>query len=75
MDHTELFVLIMFLIVLPLCLIFFRSARIPDEPIILCTGFSESVDSNKAALLGVKFLMKPVTKMALSNAVREVLAR
>ena len=47
----------------------------PDIPIVLCTGFSESIDSHKAASLNVKFLMKPVVKLDLANAVREALDR
>ncbi len=47
----------------------------PDIPIILCTGFSELIDSEKASALGVKkFLMKPVLKRELAEAVREVLS-
>ncbi len=47
----------------------------PDIPIILCTGFSELIDQEKASALGVKkFLMKPVLKRELAEAVREVLS-
>ena len=45
-----------------------------DIPIILCTGFSEAVDEERAKLLGIrKFLMKPVTVRDLAAAVKEVL--
>ena len=45
-------------------------------PIILCTGFSELVDGEKAAEIGVKkFLMKPVSRIELATAVRDVLDR
>ncbi len=47
----------------------------PDFPIILCTGFSDSMDEEKAAILGIKkFLTKPVPIQELASAVREVLS-
>lgn len=46
----------------------------PTLPIILCTGFSSTVDEQKAADIGIKaFLKKPVLKNRLADAVREVL--
>ncbi len=46
----------------------------PNMPIILCTGFSELIDKEKASSLGIqKYLMKPVVKKELAVAVREVL--
>lgn len=46
----------------------------PDLPIILCTGFSELIDKEKAASLGIKeYLMKPVSRKNLANVVRKVL--
>lgn len=45
-----------------------------DIPIILCTGFSELMDQEKASTLGIKkFLMKPVLKRDLAVTVRHVL--
>ena len=45
-----------------------------DIPIILCTGYSELIDQEKASALGIqKYLMKPVIKKDLAKAVREVL--
>jgi CheY-like chemotaxis protein len=45
-----------------------------DIPIILCTGFSETMSAEKAKSLGVKgFLMKPVVIGDLSSMIREVL--
>ena len=45
-----------------------------DIPIILCTGFSERISSNKAEALGIRgLLMKPVGMKDLSQKVREVL--
>lgn len=46
----------------------------PNIPIILCTGFSERIDSHKADALGAKgLLMKPITLSDLSVMVRKVL--
>lgn len=46
----------------------------PDLPIIICTGFSERINQEKAEALGIKgFLMKPVIKSNLAQMVRKVL--
>ena len=46
----------------------------PDMPIILCTGFSEMIDAEKAKALGVReFMLKPVEKGELAKAVRRAL--
>ncbi len=46
----------------------------PDIPIILCTGFSEFMDAQKAKALGIReFLMKPVDRQTLASAIRKVL--
>ncbi len=46
----------------------------PDIPIILCTGFSELIDKEKATALGIQeYLMKPVGRKDLARAVRKVL--
>jgi signal transduction histidine kinase len=46
----------------------------PDVPIILCTGFSHSLDAQKAQALGINaFLMKPWQGDDLARAVREAL--
>lgn len=46
----------------------------PDIPIIICTGYSERIDREKAAAIGVKeLLMKPISKSDLGEAVRKVL--
>ncbi len=48
----------------------------PDQPVILCTGFSEKIDLEKARALGVRgFLMKPVVLQELAALVRKVLDR
>ncbi len=46
----------------------------PDLPIILCTGFSYTVDVKSASSAGIRaLLMKPVTKRELAHLVRKVL--
>ncbi len=46
----------------------------PDIPILLCTGFSEKIDKQKADQLGIKgFLMKPVVKSDMARMVRQIL--
>jgi two-component system cell cycle sensor histidine kinase/response regulator CckA len=46
----------------------------PDLPVIVCTGFSESMDRDKAKSLGIKeFVMKPVLGADLARTVRRVL--
>ena len=45
-----------------------------DIPILLCTGFSETMSEEKAASLGIKgFLMKPIIMKDLAQKIREVL--
>ncbi len=46
----------------------------PEMPIILCTGYSEVMDADRASALGIqKFLLKPVDNRVLAQSVREVL--
>jgi PAS domain S-box-containing protein len=46
----------------------------PDLPIVLCTGFSESLDEAKALAIGVRaFLMKPFTVKEIAESIRYVL--
>jgi len=46
----------------------------PQLPIILCTGFSDLINEEKARQIGVKaFLMKPFTQFKLANTVRNIL--
>ncbi len=48
----------------------------PDMPIILCTGFSASIDEEKALALGINaFINKPILRKNISETVREVLDR
>jgi len=43
----------------------------PDIPILLCTGFSETVHEERAVSIGIKdFLMKPIATTDLSKKVR-----
>jgi CheY-like chemotaxis protein/anti-sigma regulatory factor (Ser/Thr protein kinase) len=48
----------------------------PDIPIILCTGFSELINEEKAKGLGVReFLMKPLKMKDLGEVIRKVLGK
>jgi len=48
----------------------------PDTPVILCTGFSETVDCEEAHRLGIRqMLMKPIPTNDLAQAVDRVLDR
>jgi CheY-like chemotaxis protein len=45
-------------------------------PVIVCTGFSETVNDTNAELLGFSgYLDKPLERQALARAVRDVLDR
>ncbi len=47
----------------------------PHIPILLCTGFSESVDLEKARAIGIRdMLMKPTLKGDLEEAIQQALA-
>lgn len=46
----------------------------PDVSIILCTGFSESIDASRAKSIGIrKFLDKPFDQLTLAKTIRNVL--
>jgi len=46
----------------------------PEIPIILCTGFNEQINEQKATAIGIKaFLMKPLTLNHLAETVRAVM--
>ncbi len=46
----------------------------PDLPVILCTGFSETVTPEKAKNMGIKaFLLKPVLKEEIAHTIRKVM--
>ncbi len=46
----------------------------PDIPIIICTGFSEIVDEDKAKAVGIReYVMKPIAKDQIARTIRKVL--
>jgi len=46
----------------------------PDMPTILCTGFSEKIDEEKAEKIGIRqYIEKPFNRSVLANLVRKVL--
>jgi YesN/AraC family two-component response regulator len=46
----------------------------PEIPIILCTGFSEHMNDEKANSMGIKkFVLKPVSMEEIANAIRDAL--
>jgi PAS domain S-box-containing protein len=46
----------------------------PDIPVIICTGYSERINQEKADAIGVKgLLMKPISKTEMGGMVRGVL--
>jgi FixJ family two-component response regulator len=48
----------------------------PGLPVVLCVGFSKSVDEESALARGIsRFIQKPVPKQELARALREVLER
>jgi PAS domain S-box-containing protein len=47
----------------------------PDIPIILCSGFSETINEEKALKMGIcRYIMKPATFSTLAEAVRYAIA-
>jgi CheY-like chemotaxis protein len=47
----------------------------PTLPVILCSGFSETLDEKRARSLGVTaYLQKPTTSTALLNSVAKALS-
>jgi response regulator RpfG family c-di-GMP phosphodiesterase len=48
----------------------------PNIPILLCTGFSNSMSEEKAASLGIKgFLLKPIMRKDFTKKTHEVLGK
>ena len=46
----------------------------PDIPVILCTGFSEKIDGDRARNIGIRcYMEKPIDKRRLARAVRRAL--
>ena len=49
-------------------------ALMPDLPIIICTGFSDRLDEEKAQAIGIRaYMPKPVTEQQLSESIRRLL--
>ena len=47
---------------------------LPGIPVLLCTGFSETMSEEKATSMGIQgFLLKPIVMKNLSHKIREVL--
>ncbi len=46
----------------------------PNIPIVICTGFSEQIDDERAKIMGISgFVMKPVIRSELAKIIRRVL--
>ena len=46
----------------------------PDIPVILCTGYSETLDREQAIQLGIReYVMKPIIAQDLSKAIRRAI--
>ncbi|MBN2082392.1 response regulator [bacterium] len=46
----------------------------PEARIVLCTGFSKTIDEQQAKGIGIRrFLLKPLTRSTLARAIRETL--
>jgi CheY-like chemotaxis protein len=46
----------------------------PDMPTILCTGYSEKIDNQKAKQIGIRqYIEKPINRSVLAKSVRNVL--
>ena len=47
---------------------------LPDIPVLLCTGFSETISEARAVAMGINgFLLKPIVRKDLAHKIREVL--
>ncbi len=45
----------------------------PDKPVIICTGYSDTVSPERAELAGIKALIyKPITKIEFASTIRSV---
>jgi CheY-like chemotaxis protein len=48
----------------------------PDIPVILCTGFNERIDEDRAKELGItEFVLKPISMQVLEETARRALNR
>jgi len=48
----------------------------PDLPVIICTGYSQAIDQERAMQIGIKaFVMKPILINEIATAVRKALSK
>jgi CheY-like chemotaxis protein len=48
--------------------------RAPDMPIVLCTGFNENINEERARQLGIRrFIYKPIVRNTLADIVKQAL--
>jgi len=48
----------------------------PDLPVIICTGYSQAIDQERAMQIGIKaFVMKPILINEIASAVRKALSK
>jgi CheY-like chemotaxis protein len=46
----------------------------PEIPIIICTGFSEMIDEDRAKAIGIRaYIMKPIVIQEIAKTIRRVL--
>ena len=46
----------------------------PDIPVILCTGFSETIDEENIEIMGISaYIEKPILKNEMAEVIRRVL--
>jgi len=46
----------------------------PDIPVILCTGFSETIDEENIEIMGISaYIEKPILRNKMAEAIRRVL--
>jgi DNA-binding NarL/FixJ family response regulator len=46
----------------------------PDVPVIICTGYSQTMDFERAKQIGIKaFVMKPILINEIAASIRKVL--
>jgi two-component system, cell cycle sensor histidine kinase and response regulator CckA len=49
-------------------------ASTPEIPVILCTGYSDKIDEEKAKKIGVRsYVMKPIVMSDLAKTIRDVM--
>ena len=46
----------------------------PDIPVVVCTGYSDRIDEEKAKEMGIRgYVMKPIIMKEMAITIREVL--